>query len=277
MSQAFVIALREGIEAFLIIAITIAYLRKSGRHELLSPVYWGVAVSVVTSVVAGYLFSLAANRALWEGILATVAAVLVASLVIHMWRIGRTLKLKIHSSLDTAASRPSTFAAWMGIFGFTVLMITREGMETALLLGTLMFQMKAFGVLLGAVTGLVSAGCVAWLWSRYGHRVDLRRFFQVTAIFLLIFSGQLLIYAAHEMAEADIFPGSTAFHDATEAYGPDGIYGKWLTFALVIVPLAWLALSQIQGLKKRGNSALPGPPEITSGSRQPGFSRGTSA
>jgi len=254
MLQAFVISIREGIEAFLIVAITVAYLRKSGRNEQLAPVYWGIGVSVVTSILAGYLFSLANNRALWEGILAILAALLVASLVVHMWRIGRNLRRRIQSSLDSATERTSTTAAWLGVFGFTVLMITREGMETALLLGTLMFQMKAFRVLTGAVLGLLAAAAISWLWSRYGHRVDLRRFFQVTAIFLFVFAVQLLIYGAHEIAESDVFPGSTAFHDATEAYGPDGMYGKWLTFGLVLLPLAWLAISHLRTRGRRADS-----------------------
>ncbi len=182
--------------------------------------------------------------------------------MVHMWRIGRSLSRRIETSLDMAAERPSTAGAWLGIFFFTVLMITREGMETALLLGTLMFQMKAYLVLLGAVLGLLAAASIAWLWSRYGHLVDLRRFFQVTAIFLLIFSAQLLIYGAHELAESDVIPGSTAFHDATEAYGPDGIYGKWLTFAMVLIPLLWLGISY---LRLPGRKGAPKPPQGLSG------------
>ncbi len=71
------------------------------------------------------------------------------------------------------------------------------------------------------------------LWSRYGHRVNLALFFQVTAIFLLVFVGQLLIYGFHELTEANIFPNSEALHWATEPYGPDGVYGQYLTYLLV--------------------------------------------
>ncbi len=243
MFQAFVITLREGIEAFLIVAISMSYLRKTGRTELCAPVYWGIAVSLLTSGIAGYLFSLASNRSLWEGVLAIVAAVLVASLVIHMMRAARTLRNRIQARLDHAAAAGSSRAAWLGVFLFIVLMITREGMETALLLGTLMFQMKAVAISLGAVGGLLAAAFVAFLWSRYGHRVDLRRFMQVTAVFLLVFVVQLLIYGVHELAEGNVFPNSTVIHDATEIYGPDGIYGKWLSFALVALPLLWLSIS----------------------------------
>ena len=126
-----------------------------------------------------------------------------------------------------------------------VLMVTREGMETGLLLGTLLFQMKAVHILMGALSGLFAAAFLAFLWSRYGQRVDLRRFLQVTAIFLLVFVVQLLVYGVHELAEGNIFPNSTVIHDATEAYGPDEIYGKWLSFGLVAIPLAWLVVSYL--------------------------------
>ena len=243
MLQAFVVTLREGIEAFLIVAISLSYLKKSGRGDLTAPVYWGTGVSLLTSAIAGYLFSLAANQSLLEGTLAIIAAVLVASLVIHMIRAARTLRNRIQARLDQVAESPSTRASWLGISLFVVLMVTREGMETAMLLGTLLFQMKATQVFLGAVAGLLAAAFIAFLWSRYGHRVDLRRFLQVTAIFLLVFVMQLLIYGVHELAEGNAFPNSVAIHDATEAYGPDGIYGKWLSFGLVAIPLAWLLIA----------------------------------
>ncbi len=243
MLQAFVVTLREGIEAFLIVAISLSYLKKTGRGDLLSPVYWGIVVSLISSALAGYLFSLVSNQSLWEGMLAILAAILVASLVIHMMRAARTLKTRIQTRLERAAEASTTMAAWLGIFLFIVLMVTREGMETTLLLGTLLFQMKAASIFIGALGGVLAAALLAFLWSRYGHRVDLRRFLQVTAIFLLVFVVQLLIYGVHELAEGNFLPNSVAIHDATEAYGPDGLYGKWLSFGLVAIPFAWLLVS----------------------------------
>ena len=110
-----------------------------------------------------------------------------------------------------------------------------------------LFQMKALEIFGGAVAGLLAAALLAFLWSRYGHHVDLKRFLQVTAVFLLVFVVQLVIYGVHELAEGNAFPHSAAIHDATEVYGPDGIYGKWLNFGLVAVPLAWLLISWLVG------------------------------
>jgi high-affinity iron transporter len=250
MSQSFVITLREGLEAFLIIAISLAYLRKTGRERLVPAVHWGIAIAVAASIGAGVLLQRASNQALWEGVLALVAAVLVGTLIVHMWRTGRKMKANIEGRLETSAMRAGR-AAFLGVLGFTVLMIAREGMETALLMNTLLFQVSDKSVLVGALGGTLAAACVAWLWSRYGRRVNLSRFFQVTAIFLFVFVLQLVLWGFHELTEANIgIPNSEALHWATEPYGPDGIYGQYLTYLLVILPLGWLVASNLFGRRQ---------------------------
>lgn len=190
MLQGFVITLREGLEAFLIVAISLAYLRRTGRAHLTRAVHWGIGVSVIVSAVAGVLFQRAANQALWEAVLAIAAAVLVGSLIVHMWRAAKTIKRDIERRLEASALRPS-WGAFIGVFLFTVLVITREGMETVLFLNAVLFQVQSALVFTGAVGGVLAAAAVAWLWSKYGHRVNLSRFFQVTAIFLSVFVIQL--------------------------------------------------------------------------------------
>ena len=242
MFQGFVITLREGIEAFLIVAITFAYLRKTKRHSLLPAVRWGIAASVLVSLGAAFLFKRANNQALWEGVLALAAAALVVSLTVHMWRAGRRMRGEIETRLEIAAARPGP-RAWIGVFLFTLLMITREGMETVALLGSLLFQTEYLDVVMGALAGILGAAAVAWLWARYGHRVNLGRFFQVTAIFLLVFVVQLIIYGFHELTEAAVLPYSEPLHWATEPYGPDGRYGRLLTYLLVLLPVGWLIVA----------------------------------
>jgi len=244
MLPAFVITLREGLEAFLIVAISLAYLRKTGRHELAPAVRWGIALSVLISSGGAFLFQRAANHALWEGILCIVAAISVASLTVHMWRAARRIKRDIEGHLHTSTMKTGT-AAFAGVFLFTLLMITREGMETALLMGTLLFQIQSVSVITGAIAGTLLAAFVAWLWSHYGHRVNLGLFFQVTAVFLLVFFAQLLLCGFHELMEPNLFPSSDPLHWATEPYGPDGTYGHYLTYLLVMLPLGWLLLSMM--------------------------------
>ena len=250
MEQAFVITLREGLEAFLIVAISLAYLRKTGRGELIPAIHWGIGTSILLSIGAGLLLAQARNQALWEGILAIVAAVLVASLTVHMWRAGKHMKKEIEGKLEASAVRTGPAAFW-GVFLFTLLMISREGMETAMLMNALLFQVKAMNIVGGAAAGTLVAAFIAYLWSRFGHRVNLARFFQVTAVFLIVFVVQLLIYGFHELAEAHVLPNSEALHWATEPYGPDGIYGQYLTYMLVAMPLGWLAVASIFGRSQR--------------------------
>src|SRR5687768_646032 len=152
MYQAFVITLREGLEAFLIIAISLAYLRKTGRRELVPAIHWGIGASILLSIGAGILLAQARNQALWEGILAIVAAFLVASLTVHMWRAGKHMKREIEGKL-AASSVKSGRAAFWGVFLFTLLMITREGMETAMLMNALLFQVRALNIVAGAAAG----------------------------------------------------------------------------------------------------------------------------
>jgi high-affinity iron transporter len=254
--QPFIITLREGLEAFLIVAISLAYLKKTGRRALLPAVHWGIAVSIALSIGAGVLLAQANNQALWEGILALTAALLVASLTMHMWRAGKRMKKEIEGRLEVSSTRVGR-AAFLGVFSFTLLMITREGMETALLMNSVLFQSGRadwMQVTAGAAGGTLIAAGIGWLWSRYGYRVNLSRFFQVTAVFLLVFVLQLLIYGVHELTEANIFPNSQPWHEATEPFGPDGVYGQYLSYMLVLLPLGWLVVSS---MLKRGQPQPP--------------------
>src|SRR6187551_869295 len=156
MIQAFVITLREGLEAFLIVAISLAYLRKTSRSELIPAIHWGIGASLLLSIGAGLLLAKAQNQALWEGILGIVAALLVASLTVHMWRAGRHMKREIEGKLAASSERIGAAAFW-GVFSFTLVMITREGMETAMLMNALLFQVKTLSIIAGAVTGTVIA------------------------------------------------------------------------------------------------------------------------
>jgi len=253
MLQAFVITLREGLEAFLIVAISLAYLRKSGRGELTKAVHWGIVVAVAVSGIGGYLLFNAANQEWIEGPLALVAAISVLTLTVHMWRAGRQIKGDIEGHLRTSAQRAG-IAALTGVFLFTLLMIGREGVETALLL----MQLHATpNLTTGAVVGVLAAASVAWVWSRFGHRLNLGLFFQTTAIFLFVFVMQLLIQGIHETSEQGYLPFSAAIHEATEAWGPDSGFGHLLTYLLVILPLGWLL---VKGLTSSFKG--PKPPSV---------------
>jgi high-affinity iron transporter len=162
------------------------------------------------------------------------------------------MKGDIEQRLASSSVRAGA-GAFIGVFLFTVLMVSREGMETALLL----MQLKeTLHLALGAALGFGGAAAVASLWSRYGHRVNLGLFFQVTAIFLFVFVVQLLISSVHEMSEQNMMGAlSQPIHDATESWGPDSAFGHALTYSLVLLPAAWLAFKALLG----GGSHKPRP------------------
>lgn len=243
MLQMLVFTLREGIEAFLIVAIAASYLRKTGRTLLLPAVWWGTAVSVLLSLVLGVFLAEAAVQPIWEGVLALVAAAFVISMVAYMLKHAKQLRGEMGARLEAAALSVGT-GAWIGVFLVVLLMITREGMEMAFIAATLARQAESISLFWGALVGIALAASLAWAWSRYGQRVNLGLFFQVTSIFLILFAVQLCIYAFHEVTEANVLPIDNSYwHSTTEPYGPDGEFGAMLSYALVLLPGLWLAWS----------------------------------
>jgi high-affinity iron transporter len=232
-----VIVFREGFEAFLTVAIILAYLRKTGRDWLRPAVYWGIATSIAASFGLGLLLA-SVNKPLWEAVLGLVAAVLVATFVIQVWRTAPHMKRDMEVRLAAASSRTSRALAVGSVFVFTVFMVTREGMETALMLIQVRSNHLFFA---GCLAGIGAAVAMSWAWAHYGHRINIRRFFQVTGLFLLMFTLQILFYSFHEFSEAEVLGAwSNAIHTATEPYSPEGIYGKWFSLVMVGVCAAWL-------------------------------------
>lgn len=258
MLNSFIIVLREGFESFLIVAVILTYLRKSGQSWLTTAVYAAIVLALSVSAglgyvlmkgvdeavlvrlfgetLGGYAFQFLGNEALREAVLGVVAIVMVGTLVIHMWRTGPKLQEKMQSRLGEMSSRSSRLAALTGVFLFTFLMITREGMETALLL----MQVRSPQMVTGALLGLLAASAFALGWARFGHLINVKRFFQVTSIFLLLFMVQVAIYTFHEFSEAGLLPNSEMLHAATEKFSPDGLYGKWFSPLMVLFCGAWL-------------------------------------
>lgn len=237
MLQALIIVFREGFESFLTVAIIFAYLKKTGRDWLRPAVWAGIAAAVIASIGLGFWLRSVSNQPLVEGIVALVAAVLVATFVIHIWRVAPSMKREMEAKLEARASHDSSAWAWAGIFILTTLMIAREGMETALLL----IQVRQGNFWLGCAMGIALAAATSWVWAHYGHRINVKRFFQVTGLFLLLFTVQILFYAVHEFSEAELLPNSEAIHLATEPYSADGRYSLWIMFGMVAVCALWLA------------------------------------
>jgi len=264
MLNSFIIVMREGFESFLLVAVILAYLRKSGQKWLTAPVYVAIVLALAASAglayvlnsgvndevvqsmfgatVGGYISQFFNNEALREAVLGAIAVVMVGTLVIHMWRTGPKIQQRMRERLSAVSSKSSRVAAVLGVFLFTFLMITREGMETALML----IQVKTSNVINGALLGLVAALAFAWGWARFGHLINVKRFFQVTGIFLLLFMIQVGIYSFHEFAEAGLLPNSDFLHEATEKFSPDGLYGKWFSAIMIGICALWLLVAWIK-------------------------------
>jgi high-affinity iron transporter len=258
MLNSFIIVLREGFESFLLVAVILSYLYKSGQKWLSSAVYVALGLALTASAALGYVLAngiddarlvtvfgerlgssvrqFLGNEALREGVLGLIAMVMVGTLVVHMWRTGPKLRQRMHQRLGEMSSRTSRLATLAGVFLFTFLMITREGMETALLL----MQVRDSQLVMGALLGLAAAVLFALGWARFGHLINVKRFFQVTGIFLLLFMLQVGIYSFHEFSEAGLLPNSEMLHAATEKFSPDGLYGKWFSLIMISVCAAWL-------------------------------------
>jgi high-affinity iron transporter len=261
MLNAFIIVLREGFEAFLIVAIIFSYLRKTGQRWLTPAVYTATATAVVVSGGIGYWLNQdneGIDQALWEGILGLVAIVLVASLIVHMRRIAPKLKQAMHEKLEVATAGRSGLMAFLGVFIFTVLMITREGMETALLL--LQIKNQAH-LLIGGLIGLASATALAFAWGRFGHLINMKRFFEVTSLFLVLFLIQVAIYTFHEFSEAGVLPNSDALHAATEIWSPEGKYGQWFSMSIVVICIGWLITAYCKDRLNKSHDASARPIE----------------
>src|SRR6185295_5367261 len=275
MLNSFIIVMREGFESFLLVAVILAYLRKSEQKWLNSSVYVAIALALAASgglayvlnagveettitnmfgaSLGAYVNQFFANEALREAVLGAIAVVIVSTLVIHMWRHGPKVQQRMREKLEAVSSKSSSLAAVLGVFLFTFLMITREGMETALML----MQVKDPHLINGALLGLVAAIAFAIGWAKFGHLINIRRFFQVTGIFLLLFIVQVSIYSFHEFAEAGLLPNSDFLHEATEKFSPDGLYGKWFSVIMIGICCLWLLGASLIDRRTKRTQRIP--------------------
>ena len=201
--SALVIALREGIEMALVVGILLAYLTQVGARSAHRWVWLGVVSAVLVSLGAlGLLNALDAefegqSEQLFEGTTMVLAAIFLTWMIFWMLRNSRHLKGELQRSVQGVLDRGGM--AW-GIFLLAFFAVVREGVELALLL----FATPGEGKLLGSVIGLAIAVGVGVLIYAFGRRIDLRTFFRVTTIILVLFAAGLVAHAAHEFAEAGL-------------------------------------------------------------------------
>jgi len=205
MFDTFIITLREGVEAALVIAIAVSWLKKTGRTALLPVVYRALIAAVIACFVAAWAFTKIDVGDAYEGYTLLVSAGFVLTMVIWMNRHGRKMKTEIETRLQegTAGIRGS----W-GVFGFVFLMIFREGVETVLLLAAVRLNTSGIMEWVGAIVGISLAVLFGVSFVRGTIRVNLKQFFQITTAILLVVVVQLVITGLHELSESRVLPSS---------------------------------------------------------------------
>ncbi len=202
MLSALLIALREGVEAALVVGIVLVYLNRTGRAALARYVWAGVGLAVLLSAgVAAALAHWQINEDGFEGVMLLVAAFFVVTMVVWMNRIARRLKSEIEQRVERLAGKSTKAAGW-GLFLFVFLMVVREGAELALILRAVEFSAAGVDVWIGTILGLAIAVAVGVFFFQGTLRVPIGRFFAVTSIILMIVAFQLALTGIHELSEA---------------------------------------------------------------------------
>src|SRR5256714_4948894 len=205
MLQAFIITLREGVEAALIVGITLAYLAKIGRSDLRKSAYAALGAAFLGSIGAGVTISrLKLNQDIFEGWILLVAAGFVVTMIIFMMKTGRKLKGQIEGKVGLLAGN----AAWIGVFLFVFLMVLREGVEAVLILSAVTLNTSELLSFIGTGLGVIVAVAFGVMFVKGSVRINLQKFFKVTTAILFFVAAQLLISGLHELSENGVLPSS---------------------------------------------------------------------
>ncbi|MFF5788243.1 iron uptake transporter permease EfeU [Streptomyces sp. NPDC012693] len=228
----YLIGLREGLEASLVVCILIAYLVKTGRRDALRPIWIGIGVAVGVALAFGAGLEFGSQELTFEaqellgGSLSIVAVVLVTWMVFWMRRTARHLRAELHDRLDEAL-RMGTGALVATAF----LAVGREGLETALFVWASVRASSdgTYAPLTGVLLGLLTAVLLGWLFYRGALRIDLARFFTWTGGMLVVVAAGVLAYGVHDLQEARFLDGlaDKAF-DVSATIPPDSWYGTLL-------------------------------------------------
>ena len=255
----FLIGLREGLEASLIVGILVAYLVRIERRDLLVQVWLGVGIAIAVSLGFGALLTLGPQGLSFEaqeiigGSLSIVAVGLITWMIFWMGKTARHLRGHLEGSMDKA------IAVGKGaVIAMALLAVGREGLETSLFLWAgIQSAGSSTAPILGATLGLAVAIVLGWLVYRGAARINLRVFFQWTGVFLIIVASGVLAYGVHDLQEAGVLPGlNTLAFDVSGTITADSVLGTVLkgvfnfspattvleavAWVLYVVPVMWL-------------------------------------
>ena len=263
MGASFLITLREGLEVSLVLAILISYLVKTGRADETGAVWKGTGLAALLCVVVGIIINAAVGglhgtaEQLVEGFIAVAAAIVLTWMIFWMRTNARTLGSELRQKVD-AATTVSALAA------IAFVATVREGLETVLfLLSAETGSSSGAEVVVGGLAGLVVSAILGWLIYKGGNRMNLRRFFQVTGVLLILFAAGLVGKAFHEFREAlDLHSGGLidpawtvesgmwvkgTFYDFMKGFFGWHKETEWIrliAYFAYLVPVMWLFLKK---------------------------------
>ncbi|WP_405829902.1 MULTISPECIES: iron uptake transporter permease EfeU [unclassified Streptomyces] len=228
----YLIGLREGLEASLVVCILVAYLVKTERRDALRPVWLGIGIACALSLAFGAMLEFGSQELTFEaqellgGSLSIISVGLVTWMVFWMKRTARHLKAELHGKLDTALAMGTG-----ALVATAFLAVGREGLETALFVWT---SVRASGEgssapLIGVLLGIATAIVLGWLFYRGALKINLAKFFKWTGAMLVVVAAGVLAYGVHDLQEARFLGGlgDKAF-DISATIPPDSWYGTLL-------------------------------------------------
>ncbi|MBB1601187.1 iron uptake transporter permease EfeU [Variovorax sp. UMC13] len=255
----FLIMLREGIEAALIVGIVASYLQQSGRGRLMPAVWVGVLLAAALSLFVGAGLQLVAaefpqkQQELFEGVVGLIAVVMLTSMVFWMRKAARSIKGQLHASIDRALAQENGGQAW-ALIGMVFLAVAREGLESVFFLLAIFQQSSGWEAPVGALAGIAVSVVLGYGLYAGGVRLDLRRFFRYTGVFILLVAAGLLAGVLRKLHEGGVWNHLQAVvFDMSEALPMDSPVGAVLSGLLgyqaapvtgeVIAYLAFLLVS----------------------------------
>ena len=203
--ESLIITLREGVEAALIVGITLAYLAKIRRSDLRKSVYFALIAAFLGSIAVAVLLSRAGlNQDIFEGWVMLAAAFFVVTMVIFMMRTARKLKGDIEARVEDLAGRSSA----LGLFAFVFFMVLREGVETVLILSAVSLNTTELMNFIGTLLGVGLAIAFGVMFVKGSVRINLQKFFKITTVILFFVAFQLIVSGLHELSENGVLPSS---------------------------------------------------------------------
>ena len=252
MLSSFLIALREGVEAALVVGIVLVYLNRTGRSFLVRWVWGGVAAAVVSSLaiaIALERFNISEDG--FEGVMLLVAAVFVVTMIVWMNRVARHLKKEIELRVEKHAAK-SEFSAGVGLATFVFLMVVREGAELALILRAVELSSEGLAVWIGTSLGLCVAVAVGWFFFQGTLKISLGKFFSATSTILILVAVHLALTGVHELSEAMWLPSSRI----EMAYIGPIVRNEVFFFTLILGAAALLALRELMAARGKAGEEV---------------------